>query len=115
GFEPRLGRELDFDPAGGRALLNDAGYSGGLGFPRLAFSFQDTSEERPRVEFMRNAWKQHLDIDIELNPMSKQAFHHAVDSKDFDVALTGWIADYPDPQDWFSGSFSCGGSINTVS
>jgi oligopeptide transport system substrate-binding protein len=107
GFQQRLGRELEFDPEGARALLAQAGFPNGRGFPRLAFTFQGTSEQQRRVEFMRAQWKQHLNIDVELNSLQKQAYHQAVNNRDCDIVFTGWIADYPDPQNWFSASFGC--------
>ncbi len=66
GFEQRLGRKLDFDPDGARALLAQAGYLDSRGFPPLTFSFQATSEEQPRVAFVRTQWQRHLNIDVAL-------------------------------------------------
>jgi oligopeptide transport system substrate-binding protein len=112
GFQEGLGRELDFDPAGARALLAQAGFPNGQAMPRFAFSFPSTNAFRRRAEYLKTQWKTNLDIDVELNPMDAQAYQQAFAAKNYDLAFGGWGADYPDPQDWFSTLFTCRGSFN---
>ncbi len=44
--------------------------------------------------------------------MESKAFQAAFKAKDYDLSWGGWGADYPDPQNWFSGLFSCNASNN---
>jgi len=112
GYVEGLGQELNFDPAGGQALLAEAGYPGGAGFPRLTYSFATTSANQRRAEFLQAQWKQNLNIDIQLNSMESKAYQDAFKNKNYELAFGGWGADYPDPQDWFNTNFGCKGGNN---
>ena len=112
GFIPGLGQELDFDPAGAQALLAEAGYAGGTGFPKLTYSFATTSANQRRAEFLQAQWKQNLNIDVQLNSMESKAYQDAFKNKNYELAFGGWGADYPDPQDWFNTLFGCKGGNN---
>jgi len=112
GFQEGLGQELAFDPAGAQALLAEAGYPGGAGFPNITYSFATTSANQRRAEFLQAQWKQNLGINIQLNSMESKAYQAAFKDKNYDLAFGGWGADYPDPQDWFNTLFGCKGGNN---
>ena len=44
--------------------------------------------------------------------METKAFQAAYKNKDFDIAWTGWGADYPDPQNFMAPLFGCSASNN---
>jgi len=112
GFQEGLGQELSFDPDGAKALLAEAGYPGGAGFPKITYSFSTTSANQRRAEFLQAQWKQNLGIDVQLNSMESKAYQAAFKAKDYQLAFGGWGADYPDPQDWFNTLFGCKGGNN---
>jgi oligopeptide transport system substrate-binding protein len=112
GFQEGLGSELGFDPQGAQAMLAEAGYPGGAGFPKLTYSFATTSANQRRAEFLQAQWKQNLSIDVQLNSMESKAYQAAFKDKNYELAFGGWGADYPDPQDWFNTLFGCKGGNN---
>jgi oligopeptide transport system substrate-binding protein len=112
GFQADLGKDADFDVAGAKELLAKAGYSDPSTFPQLHFRYATTSANQSRAEFIQAQWKQNLGINIVLDSMESKAFQAAYKAKDFDMSWTGWGADYPDPQDWMTGLFSCNASNN---
>jgi oligopeptide transport system substrate-binding protein len=112
GFVEGLGQELAFDPAGAQALLAEAGYPNGQGFPQMSYSFASTSGNQRRAEFLQAQWKQNLNIDIQLNSMESKAYQDAFKNKQYQLAFGGWGADYPDPQNWFNTLFGCRGGNN---
>jgi oligopeptide transport system substrate-binding protein len=112
GAQEGLGQELDFDPAGAQALLAEAGFPGGSGFPTLTYSFATTSANQRRAEFLQAQWKQNLNINVQLNSMESKAYQAAFKDKNYELAFGGWGADYPDPQDWFNTLFGCKGGNN---
>jgi oligopeptide transport system substrate-binding protein len=112
GFQEGLGQELGFDPTGAQALLAEAGFPGGAGFPKITYSFATTSANQRRAEFLQAQWKQNLGIDVQLNSMESKAYQAAFKAKDYQLAFGGWGADYPDPQDWFNTLFGCKGGNN---
>jgi oligopeptide transport system substrate-binding protein len=44
--------------------------------------------------------------------MESKAYQAAYKAKDYDLAWTGWGADYPDPQNFMTGLFGCNASNN---
>jgi oligopeptide transport system substrate-binding protein len=112
GFEDGLGQDLGFDAANGRDLLTAAGFGEGQPFPTLRFSYPDTPPNQRRAQYMQAQWTTHLGISVQLKAMDADAYQRAVDSGDYDLALGGWNADYPDPQAWFGMVFGCGGAYN---
>ena len=111
GFELGLGHELSFDPTGARALLAQAGFLQSPE-PRLSFSLPATPANLRRAEFLRSQWHDNLRLDVELNLMEASEYERALADGQYDLALGGWSADYPDPQDWFSALFGCQGAFN---
>jgi oligopeptide transport system substrate-binding protein len=112
GFQDGLGHELAFDAAGARALLTQAGFGDGQSFPKLTFSFPDTPEDLTRARYLQSQWQHNLGISVDLNPIDSAGYPGAIGAGDYDLALGGWSADYPDPQDWFTLQFGCTGNYN---
>jgi oligopeptide transport system substrate-binding protein len=112
GFQPDLGKDLDFDPNAARQLLAQAGYPDPAAFPHLRFRFGSSSANQTRAEFIQAQLKQNLGIQIDLDAMEPKAYQAAVKEKDYDLGYAGWGADYPDPQDWLSGLFTCQATNN---
>lgn len=112
GYEADLGQDLGFDPAAARALLAQAGFADGQGWPNVSFSFAATLSGQRRAEFFHAQWLENLGIDVQLNGMDSQTFQQAFDARDYDLAFGGWAPDYPDPQDWLATLFSCKGGNN---
>jgi oligopeptide transport system substrate-binding protein len=115
GYEADLGHDLGFDPAAARALLAQAGFANGQGWPQVSFSFAATLSGQRRAEFFHAQWLENLGIDVQLNGMDSETFQQAFDARDYDLAFGGWAADYPDPQDWLATLFSCKGGNNRIS
>jgi oligopeptide transport system substrate-binding protein len=115
GFQPDLGKDLDFDPSAAKQLLAQAGFSDPSSFPHLRFRFGSSSANQTRAEFIQAQLKQNLGIQIDLDAMEPKAYQAAVKDRDYDLGYGGWGADYPDPQDWLSGLFTCKATNNVYS
>src|SRR5437764_7698016 len=114
GSEVGLGHELSFDPAGGRALLAQAGLGDGAE-RTLTFSVPSAPGDLRRAEYLRSQWSDNLGLDVQLSPMDPADYQLAIDDRQYNLAFGGWSADYPDPQDWFRAVFGCKGAFNTTS
>jgi oligopeptide transport system substrate-binding protein len=112
GFQPDLGKDIDFDATAAKDLLKQAGFANPAQFPQLRFKFGTTSANQARAEFIQAQLKQNLGIDIVLDSMESKAYQAAYKAKDYDLAWTGWSADYPDPQNFMTGLFGCAASNN---
>src|SRR5207237_2728700 len=112
GYQPDLGKDVDFDATAAKDLLKQAGYADPAQFPQLHFKFGTTSANQARAEFIQAQLKQNLGINIVLDSMESKAYQAAFKDKDFDLAFGGWGADYPDPQDWMASLIGCKASNN---
>jgi ABC-type oligopeptide transport system substrate-binding subunit len=93
------------DLARARELLREARYPDGVdpgtGRPlRLSFDLGDPSSSgRLRALFFVNAWKR-LGLDVEISATDFNQFRDKVRRGAHQIYLWGWIADYPDPENF---------------
>jgi ABC-type transport system substrate-binding protein len=96
-------RQTDLEKA--RALLAEAGFPGGIdpaaGRPlRLSFDLGDTSTRaRLRYQFFVDAWRR-LGLDVEIAATNYNQFREKVEKGAYQIFMWGWIADYPDPENF---------------
>jgi ABC-type transport system substrate-binding protein len=95
--QPDLGRA--------RALLAEAGYPGGIDPATekplsLSFDLGDTSTAgRLRFQFFVDQWAQ-LGLDVEIAATNYNKFRQKVKEGAYQIFMWGWIADYPDPENF---------------
>jgi ABC-type transport system substrate-binding protein len=115
-------RQVDLPRA--RELLAEAGYQGGLdaetGKPlRLTFDTYDTSAQGLlRYQFFVQAWRK-LGLDVQVAATNYNQFQEKVRNGSYQLFLWGWVADYPDPENfffllWSEMARSKGGGPNTA-
>ena len=77
GFQPDLGKDIDFDPAAAKNLLAQAGFADPLEIPPLRMRFATTSANQSRAEFIQAQLKQNLGVNIQLDSMEAKAYQAA--------------------------------------
>ncbi len=88
-----------------KALLRDAGYEDGID-PKTAKPLKltfdagrTTSQDKLRYQYYINAWRQ-LGLDVELAATNYNQFQAKVRRGAYQIFTWGWIADYPDPENF---------------
>lgn len=109
-YEPEP--KLSFDPEKARALLAEAGFPDGKGFPVFSMLIARPSA-RAAAEAIQAMWHQHLHIRINIQNKDWGSYVSAQQNLDFDMASAGWIGDYLDPTTFLNMWTKGNGNNNT--
>lgn len=114
GYDDKL-NPYPFDVTKARALLAQAGYPDGKGFPRLVLNFREGRPDvRHAAEVMQQQFKTNLGVSVELQPREWGAYLSANNKKSLPMFHMRWAADYLDPQDFLSIMLTTTGNENKV-
>lgn len=106
---------LVFDIAKAKALLAEAGFPEGKGFPELDFCYRDG---RPDVEIVAQALaqqlKQNLGITLKPKKIEWAAYLKEHNSKKMSIFHMRWAADYLDPENFLSQLLASYGNENKI-
>jgi oligopeptide transport system substrate-binding protein len=92
-----------------KALLAEAGFPDGEGFPEISLTYTSTSgQEKSSAEYLQGVWKQTLGIDVKLDPLEDKAFQDWFNTRTdqpFNLLLSFWGSDWGDPANWHNQLF----------
>jgi len=80
-----------------KALLAEAGYPDGEGFPTFELLYNTNEGHKAIAEAIQEMWKQNLGINATLQNQDWAVFQDNRMNGNFEVARGGWIGDYLDP------------------
>ncbi len=101
------------DPAAARALLAEAGFPEGRGFPRLEV-LMNTDDLNTRVlSAIQAMWKRELGVDVALVNQDFRVYLDAMKGLRYDIARARWIGDYDDPNTYLDMYLTGGGNNQT--
>lgn len=104
---------IPYDPKMAQQLLSQAGYPGGKGFPTIALIMpQNTPAADHACEMIRSDLQKNLGITVNLSQREAGQMIHDQYNDELTFFLSGWVADYPDPQDFLSTLFMSHASLN---
>lgn len=108
-YQPPPG--LEFDVAKARALLAEAGYPGGKGFPRAEYLYIPLPVERNIAVELQAMWKENLGVEVGLTKQEQKIWLASLRSLNFDMCRSSWVGDYNDPNT-FMEMFTTGNGNN---
>ncbi|MEH6569898.1 MAG: peptide ABC transporter substrate-binding protein [Halioglobus sp.] len=111
GYQPP--RLFDYDVERARALLAEAGYPNGKGWPGIEIKYNTSENHRKIAVAMQQMWKEALNIDVTIANEEWKVYLDSVTQGDFQIARRGWIGDYVDPNNFLDLFLTNGGNNNT--
>jgi oligopeptide transport system substrate-binding protein len=90
---------IPYDPEGAAALLEQSSY--GADLPRIVWTSPGQGATAgPVVEAVVEMWRQALGVEVEVEQVEFATFLQDVNRSRFQMFDLGWVADYPDPQNF---------------
>jgi len=85
------------DTSKARALLAEAGFPEGKGFPPFTILYNRSDFNREVLEFISASWREKLNLRCE--PVNEEWGSYLITRRlhDFSLARAGWMGDFPDP------------------
>lgn len=100
GFSPGVAAAT-FDPGQARRLLAEAGFPGGKGLGPITFHY-NAGDLNQRIAELLQAQLKEVGLTVELRRLDWAAHIKLVDEGSAGFFRQGWIADYPDPENFLT-------------
>ena len=98
GHSPDIG--LPYDPVAARQLLAQAGYPGGRGFPAVTLVVADLPNAIRDAQYLQARWREELGVNIHYEGRGAGDFGSGPGVAMPHLFFLGWVADYPDPDNF---------------
>lgn len=104
---------LDYDVDRAKELIASSSYGGVSGLPPITVTTMGWGGPiSPDLEAIVYQWRENLGVEVKVRQLEPQRFlYHLKEEKD-EMFYTGWIADYPHPQDFVDVLFHTGADYN---
>jgi len=103
----------DNDLATAKALLAEAGYPDGKGFPSFSLLYNTSNAHKSIAEAIQQMWKKNLGITCSLKSEEWGVYLDDRTNLNYSVARAGWIGDYMDPNTFLDMWVTGGGNNDT--
>ncbi len=108
GYTPATGNAYNVEEA--KALLAEAGYENGVGFPQMTIIYNTNESHKKIAEYVQQQWKENLGIDVVLENLEWATSLQKRQANDFQIARAGWVGDYADPSNFLELCLSTSGN-----
>jgi oligopeptide transport system substrate-binding protein len=103
---------LDYDPAKARELLAKSKYGSALPPVTITVAGFGGVDVEDYLGAIIQDWQKNLGADVTVRLLEPGAFHYNLQEEVDNMYALGWIADYPDPQNFLDTLFYTGGEYN---
>ena len=113
-------RGYSYNPDLARELIQESKYADALAsgdFPRVTLSISGSfgAQVPAYLEVMLEQWRQELGIEIDVQQTEWATFLQDVNDRKYQMFSLGWVADYPDPENFLDLLFRTGSHNNNTS
>ena len=102
--------EEDFDQA--RALLAEAGYPNGEGFPETSILYNTSEGHKNIAQYVQQKWAEVLGVEVQIENQEWATYLDNKQNQNFEVARAGWQGDYVDPNTFLTDLLYSGSGNN---
>ena len=93
---------LEFNLEKAKKLLKEMGYNTANELPKIKIFYNTTSDHKMIAENIQSQLKKNLGLNIELNNQEWKTYLQRLKTKDVELFRLGWLADYPDPDNFMN-------------
>tara|TARA_B100001123_G_scaffold383707_1_gene455873 strand:+ start:18616 stop:20304 length:1689 start_codon:yes stop_codon:yes gene_type:complete len=100
-----------YDPDRAGELLSRSRYAGNM--PRIILTYSGTAGDSPdRLQALQQQWEDALGVEVEIEAIEWSAYLRELRRGTFQMYAAGWIADYPDPENFLGKLFASDSRLN---
>lgn len=100
GYNPKIG--LTYNPEKAKALLAEAGYPNGKGFPAATFMFDTRDDNKAIAERLQAQWRKVLGVNLPAQSEDWKVYLGRLRTDAPGLFRHGWGADFPDPDNFMN-------------
>ena len=99
GYNPEIAA-IPFDPYEARRLIEQSSYGGVEALPDIVYTASGVAQPSIIVSQLIQMWRLNLGVEVGVQLVQPDAYFYVLDEIDKNLFTYGWIADYPDPQNF---------------